>query len=81
MVVHDGNYWEMQIFSHDTDSIWLTHLETDKKLLPENIFDYKDKLTTYHFETTLQYEKFIYYFVEACIKFIYSYIDKTEENQ
>ena len=81
MVVHDGNYWEMQIFAYDTDSMWLTHLETDKKLLPENIFDYKDKLTTYHFETTLQYDKFIYYFIEACIKFIYSYIDKMEDKQ
>ena len=81
MVVHDGNYWEMQIFAYDEESVWLTHLETDLKILPENVFNYKDKLTTYHFETTLQYEKFIYYFVEACIKFINSYIDKTEEKQ
>jgi hypothetical protein len=81
MVVHDGNYWEVQIFAYDEESVWLTHLETDLKILPENVFNYKDKLTTYHFETTLQYEKFIYYFVEACIKFINSYIDKTEEKQ
>ncbi len=79
MVVHDGNYWEMQIFAHDTDSIWFTHLETDKKLLSENTFDYKDKLTTYHFETTLQYDKFIYYFVEACVAFIVNYIKKIGE--
>ena len=81
MVVHDGNYWEMQIFAYDEESVWLTHLETDLKILPENVFNYKDKLTTYHFETTLQYEIFIYYFVEASIKFINSYIDKTEEKQ
>ena len=52
----------------------------DKKLLPENIFDYKDKLTTYHFETTLQYDKFIYYFIEACVAFMVNYIKKIGEN-
>ena len=49
MVVHDGNYWEMQIFAYDEVSVWLTHLETDLKILPENVFNYKDKLTTYNY--------------------------------
>ena len=43
MVVHDGNYWEMQIFAYDEESVLLTHLETDLKILPENVFNYKDK--------------------------------------
>ena len=34
------------------------------------------QLVTYHFETTLQYENFKYYFVEACINFINDYIDQ-----
>ena len=71
MVVHDFNYWEMQFFAHDLDSTWLTSIETKEDM----ILSYKyhretKKETRYHFETTLNYEKFIYYFTEACVRFI-----------
>lgn len=75
MVVHEGNYWEMQFFAHDEEYTWLTYIETDEKILTY----YQDTIpqhqkTTYHFETTLQYDKFTFYFVDACIKFIELYM-------
>ena len=77
MVVHDGNYWELQIFAYNDDSTWLTHIETKEPLLSKNTYANESKqLVTYHFETTLQYESFKYYFVEACINFINNYIDQ-----
>lgn len=70
-VAHDFMYWEMQFFAHDTDSIWCTSIETDEDLIPSYKYHRKKrKPTTYHFETTLNYEKFIYYFIEACVQFI-----------
>ena len=77
MVVHEGNYWELQFFAYDNDSIWLTHIETKEPLLSKNTYANESKqLVTYHFETTLQYESFRRYFVEACINFINNYIDQ-----
>lgn len=78
MVVHDGNYWELQFFAHSDDDVtWLTHIETDRQLLTENTYSRTSKQkVTYHFETTLRYENFRYYFVEACINFIKDYIGK-----
>jgi hypothetical protein len=77
MVVHEGNYWELQIFGYDDDSTWLTHIETNEPLLSKNTYANEEKqLVTYHFKTTLQYEDFKYYFVEACINFINNYIDQ-----
>lgn len=77
MVVHEGNYWELQIFAYDDDSTWMTHIETKEPLLSKGTYAYKsNQLVTYHFETTLQYENFRYYFVEACINFINNYIDQ-----
>ncbi len=77
MVVHEGNYWELQFFAYDDDSSWLTHIETKEPLLSKNTYANESKqLVTYHFETTLQYEKFKHYFVEACIIFINNYINQ-----
>lgn len=79
MVVHEGNYWELQIFAYDDDSTWLTHIETDKQLLTKETYRNSTKQkVVYHFNTTLQYEKFAYYFVEACIGFVNYYIDTLE---
>jgi len=77
MVVHEGNYWELQFFAYDNDSTWLTHIETKEPLLSKNTYANESKqLVTYHFETTLQYESFKYYFVDACINFVNNYIDQ-----
>ena len=80
MVVHEGDYWSLQIFAYDNDSTWLPHIETNQQLLSKKTFENKEKqVLMYHFKTTLQYEKFIFYFVEACIKFINNYIDELSE--
>jgi len=76
MVVHEGNYWEMQFFAYDEECTWLTGIETDQKILTsyQDTIPQQQKIT-YHFETTLQYDKFIFYFVEACIKLIELYME------
>ncbi len=79
MVVHEGNYWEFQFFAHDEDSTWLTHIETNEQLLSKFTYNNISKQNiAYHFETTLQYEKFIYYFIETCKNFISNYIKKKQ---
>ena len=58
--------------ANDDDYTWLTHIK--KPLLSKNTYVNKsNQLVTYHFETTLQYDDFKYYFVEACINFINNY--------
>ena len=80
MVVHEGNYWELQIFAHDNDSTWLTHITTKDPLLSKNTYvNETNQTATYHFETTLQYETFKHYFVEACINFISNYINQLSK--
>ncbi len=70
-VAHDFNYWEMQFFAYDSDSAWLSEIETEENLLQSYKYHRKTKmLSAYHFETTLNYEKFIYHFTEACVEFI-----------
>ena len=77
MVVHDGNYWGLQFFACDDDSTWLTHIETKESLLSKSTYVNESKqLVTYYFKTTLKYESFKYYFVEACVNFINNYIDQ-----
>ena len=79
MVVHDGNYWEVQFFSHyEDDYEWLTSFESTDKVLVD--YKYENKLhhnICYCFETTLLYDKFINYFVETCIFFVEDYIKEN----
>ena len=75
MVAHDFNYWEIQFFAYDTDSVWCASIKTkDDMLCSYNYQRESKKETTYHFQTTLNYEKFIYYFTEACVEFIKKYM-------
>ena len=70
-VAHDFTYWKMQFFAYDTDSIWCTSIETDEDIILSYKYRRKTKkVTTYDFQTTLNYERFIYYFTEACVNFI-----------
>lgn len=74
LVVHEGIYWEMQFFAYDDDSTWLASISTKEKLLKSYSYQSEDKREiTYCFETTLKYEKFIFYFIEACVNFIRGY--------
>ncbi len=79
MVVHEGNYWENQVFAQDDDSIWCVHLITNEKILNDDFYKDKEKTQIYYFETTLQYEKFRHYFIVACVNYINNYIEKTGE--
>ena len=82
MATHDFNYWEMQFFAYDTDSTWLTSMEAkDDILLSYNYQREQKKETTYHFETTLNYEKFICYFTEACVRFINEHMKKISSKE
>lgn len=69
--VHDCDYWSFQMFAQDDDSTWFSQLDTDKKV--QSLHN-TNGTVQYHFSTTLQFNKFIYYFMEACIAFIKHYI-------
>lgn len=72
MVVHDFNYWEMQFFTYDDKDIpYITSIETkDDMIISYKYHRKKKETTTYHFVTNLKYDKFIYYFTEACVAYI-----------
>lgn len=73
-IIHDGELWSTQFFSHDDNSSWYISVETDKKMIKSYQYHRPSKkMVEYHFETALNYERFIFYFVEACI----NYINKT----
>lgn len=77
IVAHEGTYWEMQFFAHDNDSTWISELITDRKILKS--YEYKSQknmLRTYSFETKMEYDRFVYYFVEACINFLLEYVEQ-----
>ncbi len=69
-VAHEGDYWSMQFFSYDDESIWVTSLTTDEDIF--NLGTKPKKVVTYFFHTKLNYSRFVYYFIEACINFIES---------
>ena len=82
MIVHQGVYWEMQFFAPDDDSTWLASIETTERILKSYTYQSKAKRSvTYHFETTLKYERFIYFFIEACVSFIKQVKPTIRENQ
>ena len=77
MIVHQGIYWEMQFFAHDDDSTWLASIETTEKILKSYTYQSKNsRSVTYHFETTMKYEQFIFFFVEACVNYIKKFTEK-----
>lgn len=73
MVAHEGDYWSMQFFSRDINSTWIVSIKTAEKML-KCYKPQKGEYVTYHFETTLNYERFISYFVKGCINFLQEYI-------
>lgn len=80
IVAHEGTYWELQFFARnklERDYELITKLKTDKKILKS--YEYKNPnkmLRTYSFETKLEYDRFVYYFVEACINFLLEYVEQ-----
>ena len=77
-IAHDGEHWSIQFFALDEDSKWLTSMKTDEKIIKSYQYHRTGKKTVeYHFETTLNYERFTFYFVEACI----SYINRITTNE
>ena len=73
IVVHDGDYWSMQLFARDSEFTWLVDITTDEKVI-SCYRPTKDQPITYHFETTLIYEKFVFYFTDGCIQYLKNYL-------
>lgn len=73
-VVHEGDYWTMQVFAPEDEFVTLTSFTTDGHLFSDLKIN-TGKLATYFFSTTLNYQKFIYFFTCACIGFISNYVD------
>ena len=74
--VHDGIFWEIQVFAGDEDTTWSTHFETKENIFESKIENKGKNVVTYHFKTTLQFDRFIYYFTRACVNYVNQYIDR-----
>ena len=72
MVTHDGDYWSMQFWARDTESVWTTCITTKDEIVA---CQPKGTLLTYSFQTTMQYDRFEYYFVQACLNFVKKYLE------
>ncbi|HWQ71145.1 MAG TPA: hypothetical protein VN370_02385 [Desulfitobacteriaceae bacterium] len=73
MVVHEGDYWSMQLFGSDDNYTSLVFMSTDKQIVDCHQST-KGTPISYFFETTLSYKKFIYYYVDGCIQFLKTHI-------
>lgn len=78
-VVHDGNYYEMQIWARDEESTWLSHCESNECILGSLWKKNEFGMVTFHFETTMIYEKFRYFFLRGCVSFLDAYVSKIEQ--
>ena len=76
--MHEGTFWETVIFGENEECPAITSFRTKAD---ESIFPLKNEgiiysgFCTYVFNTTLSFEKFIWYFVRTCIEYIKSYVD------
>lgn len=78
-VAHEGNYYEMQFWARDNEYTWLSSCESDECVLDSALWKKKEfGVVSFHFETTMMYEKFRYYFVKGCIKFLNDYIHSLD---
>lgn len=85
MVVHEGDYWSVQLFSKDNyyfqrniDIPCISGLNDEKGKLEKYLKEeYGDESECY-FESSMNYEWFRFYFVKACIEFIRRYIKEKE---
>ena len=81
MAVHDGICWETQLFSSD-DAPLITIMTINQKIFQKFKYYPVDKCNfEYCFETSLNYEKFIFYFVDTCIRYLLKYIDNIYERR
>ena len=80
-VVHEGIYWETQLFAYDKDSEWLSSIRTRERILSRYQYKEKNEEIEYSFCTTLQFDAFIHYFVSACIEFILRYVNKLDTKE
>ena len=78
-VVHEGDYWSTQVFAQDEDSTWLVVLNTKEQFVSSYDYPNGKKNIEYHFGTTLRYENFRYYFIEACVNYVNKYIEHLEK--
>ena len=81
MAVHDGICWETQLFSSD-DAPLITIMTINQKIFQKFKYYPVGKCNfEYCFETSLNYEKFIFYFVDTCIRYLLKYIDNIYERR
>lgn len=81
-VAHEGNYYEMQFWARDSEHSWLSSCESNECVLGDSLWKKSEfGVVSFRFETTMMYEKFRYYFVEGCIKFLNEYIRKLDNSK
>jgi hypothetical protein len=68
-VAHEGVFWNFLFFSPDGSPLQ-SYFESDETLILRGVKNCNDLIIQYNFETALLYEKFLLYFVDACVRYI-----------
>ena len=74
-VAHEGNFWSFQMFSDREDVHLMTELKPDNKLTKAIMKTGEKEVFEFHFDSTLQFDRFIHYFTDACINYVKRYMD------
>lgn len=77
IVVHDGDYWSMQVFARDSEYTCLAVITTDENVI-SCCKPTKNQPITYYFRSALLYEKFVFYFADGCIRYLKNYLSAQE---
>lgn len=66
LLAHEGDYWSIKFFSPDENEEYLCSFSSDVDFMEFGNTDNK----VYLFHTSMVYERFVFYFMKACISFI-----------
>ena len=83
--VHDGVFWDTQIFAteENSETKWCCEVdaETTDKVVLFGITSTKQNPLVYHFESTIGFETFCEFFIEACVTYVKKYMDNIQSEQ
>lgn len=69
-VAHDGDYWSSQVFAHASSNVdWVSAYSSESGSKKRQII----------YETNMEYNRFMFYFVEAAMSYIDRYIQKISD--
>lgn len=76
-VAHDGVFWDFRMFSSD-GTIYSTYFVSDKDVFNKADKNKKAVKYQYNFETSLCFDVFISFYVDACLRYICRFAGKPD---